>query len=259
MDEETGNSSRLIDLPNGGFALISGNLLMQGPYAENNNMVGYGLEGLTTPASAFYFVANTLVNKREASCRFLQIASGTAVAEILNNIFAGSGNLVEGLATRFEGNVDDPVIENFHFINEPDYDYRLNNPSPAIDAGLWPGMVNGCPLLPESEYLHPADSAPRSVTGNPDAGAYEFEWPASAEAQTVEDINLRIDQNMLKWNISVEYGQVLSVFLSDFKGNIHQLSQSDNGYYPLDRLNNGLYILRVETSKTSVSQKIFIP
>jgi len=47
MDEETGNSSRLIDLSNGGETIIMGNLFMQGPDAPNSNLIGYGLEGLT--------------------------------------------------------------------------------------------------------------------------------------------------------------------------------------------------------------------
>jgi hypothetical protein len=59
MDEQTGESSRLIDLPNGGFSIIMGNLLMQGSNAQNNNLVGYGLEGLTNTLGEIYFVNNT--------------------------------------------------------------------------------------------------------------------------------------------------------------------------------------------------------
>ena len=51
MDEEKGESSRLIDLSNGGFSIILGNLFMQGNNAQNNNLVGYGLEGLTNESS----------------------------------------------------------------------------------------------------------------------------------------------------------------------------------------------------------------
>ena len=70
MDEQNGESSRLIDLPNGGFSIVMGNLLMQGNNAQNNNLVGYGLEGLSNTLSEFYFINNTLVNKRNSLVYF---------------------------------------------------------------------------------------------------------------------------------------------------------------------------------------------
>ncbi len=258
MDEETGNSSRLIDLPNGGFSLVAGNLLMQGPNAENNNMVGYGLEGLTNSDCAFYFSSNTLVNKREASCRFLQIASGTPVAEVVNNIFAGSGILIDGMATRFEGNVDDPVIENFHFINEPDYDYRLNNPSPAIDTGLWLGMVNGWPLIPESVYLHPADSAPRSFTGNPDAGAYEFSWPSGSNISQSEIIQLNFISTRSVLMINTNSKQVMSAFSCNMDGRIRYLAPLEEGSFSTQGHPAGLYLVIIQSSCKTFSRKVYI-
>ena len=71
MDEDSGNSSRLIDLSNGGFSIIMGNLFMQGPNAENNNLVGYGKEGLSnTSAHELYCINNTFVNSRYFINRF---------------------------------------------------------------------------------------------------------------------------------------------------------------------------------------------
>lgn len=171
-DEGSGNSSRLIDLPNGGFAVITGNILMQGPLAENNNLVGFGMEGLTNPLHAFYLVNNTLVNKRAASCRFLQLAEGTGTSAVFNNIFAGKGVLAEGTPAILEANLaaEDPGF--FRFRDETALDYRLNTGSPAINAGIDPGMVNGMTLVPRWEYVHPADSVTRFSIGIPDIGAY---------------------------------------------------------------------------------------
>lgn len=171
-DEKAGNSSRLIDLPNGGFAVISGNVLMQGPVAENNNLVGFGMEGLTNPVHAFYLVNNTLVNKREASCRFLQLAEGTGTSAVVNNIFAGKGIMVEGTPAILEANLAAEEPGYFRFRDEAVFDYRLNAGSPAIDTGIDPGMANGVPLMPQWEYIHPADSVIRTNSGKPDIGAF---------------------------------------------------------------------------------------
>ena len=59
MDEKIGNSSRLIDLPNGGLSIVMGNLLMQGNSAKNSNMVGFGLEGLTNSSPHEFYWSQT--------------------------------------------------------------------------------------------------------------------------------------------------------------------------------------------------------
>jgi hypothetical protein len=174
MDETTGNSSRLIDLPNGGFSLLMGNLLMQGNNAQNNNMVGYGLEGLSNPRTELYFVNNTMVNKRIASCRFLQIQSGTTVAQVINNIFAGTGTIIDGITTTMSNNLIDPNINNILFTDEANYNYTLSSVSPAIDGGLVLGSVSGYSLVPDKAYQHPVFFAVRIPNGNIDIGAYEY-------------------------------------------------------------------------------------
>jgi len=73
-----GNSSRLIDLPNGGMSIIQGNYLEQGPLAENINFIGYGLEGYYDAAfNHLYVNHNTLVNLKTTNGLFLHIASLT--------------------------------------------------------------------------------------------------------------------------------------------------------------------------------------
>jgi hypothetical protein len=180
MDETTGNSSRLIDLSNGGFAIIMGNLLMQGPNAPNNNLVGFGLEGLSNPSpNELYFINNTSVNKRTASCIFISIQGGTTIANISNNIFAGIGTLVNGTTTTMNNNISDTNIANMLFINEANYDYNLNANSPAINLGTAVGSVNGFSLTPDKHYVHPINNTSRTLTGTIDVGAYEYEGTLS--------------------------------------------------------------------------------
>ena len=69
-DGENGTSSRLIDLPDGGFSLVMGNILIQGENAENNNILGYGLEGLyDSMINSLYVINNTVINEKTSSGR----------------------------------------------------------------------------------------------------------------------------------------------------------------------------------------------
>lgn len=52
FSDEDGTGSYRIDLPNGGRALIMGNVIEQGPRACNDRLVTYGGEGLTHAANA---------------------------------------------------------------------------------------------------------------------------------------------------------------------------------------------------------------
>ncbi len=188
MDEESGNSSRLIDLSNGGFSIVMGNVLMQGPEAENNNLVGYGLEGLLqiNEPHEFYFIHNTCVNKRVASCIFVSVKEGIDVANISNNIFAGSGRALEGPYTVQVGNYTTNSVTRPDFVDEANYDYHINASSPAIDKGWELDPVNDISLTPESSYAHKMQMEQRDRVGEAfDAGAYEFlQTTSSFDKQT---------------------------------------------------------------------------
>ena len=57
-----GSTSYALDIPNGGVALVTGNLIIQGTTTQNPAMVAYGEEGLTYPTNSFVFSKNTLQN-----------------------------------------------------------------------------------------------------------------------------------------------------------------------------------------------------
>jgi hypothetical protein len=174
MDEATGNSSRLIDLPNGGFSLVMGNELMQGQLSENSNMVGYGLEGLTNTLKEFYFINNTLVNKR-FSCLFLDIATGTDISQIQNNLFGGIGTQLIGVVTTNLNNIIEPDVTHLYFQYEPNYDYHLTSITPGINGGAVLGMKNGYSLQATKAYHHPRNFINRvNVASAIDIGAHEY-------------------------------------------------------------------------------------
>ncbi|MCU0348564.1 MAG: T9SS type A sorting domain-containing protein, partial [Saprospiraceae bacterium] len=180
MDEQTGNSSRLIDLPNGGYSLVMGNLLMQGELAENNNLVGYGLEGLSLDGPhEFYLINNTMVNKRVASCLFVSVENGTEISNISNNILAGTGDFSSGPVYTNANNLMLTDIAEVGFVAEEIYDYRLTASSPAIDLGSEQPSL----MTPDHVYVHVAETEPRPLVGAAiDLGAYEFGEVSAVEA-----------------------------------------------------------------------------
>lgn len=200
MDQDTGRSSRLIDISNGGRTIIVGNLLMQGPLAENQNLVGFGLEGLSnTGPHEFYFTHNSCVNKRVASCLFLDIATGTAIAHIANNIFAGAGTLINGTATTNTHNLVRLDISKVEFVDEASYDYHLLPTSPAIDTGLLQTDLPDALLHPTHSYAHIASEELRTIVDDTvDAGAYEFGvvFPIVLSSFTA---NILAGRTTLKW------------------------------------------------------------
>lgn len=179
MDETTGNSSILLDVPNGGTTIVVGNLFQQGPLAQNQVMLGYGLEGLTNPASDLYVVNNTFVNQR-VGCTFVKVAAGATPAIVKNNLFVGGGTFLEGpgaVATSVEGPLTD-------LVDAALFDYRLRAASAAVDSAGDPGFAGVFDLTPAFQYVHDLQGAPRPVLGPLDAGAYEHDPSQAAEPRS---------------------------------------------------------------------------
>lgn len=258
MDEQTGNSSRLIDLSNGGFSIIMGNLLMQGNNAPNNNMVGYGLEGLSNTSNELYLINNTFVNKRTASCLFVSIETGTTVANITNNVFAGTGTVISGTTTTMSNNVIDPTISNLNFANELNYDYHLNSNSPAVNAGTVVSSVNGYSLTPDSSYMHPVTFELRTMSSTIDAGAYEYNPPSSITDMSSEKIAIFPNPVIGTLTVDFNVNQIQKITIINTLGKV-VLSQSNSNKIDLSSMYNGIYYLKVEINDgTYFVEKIIV-
>lgn len=95
--DNNSTSSYSIDLPNGGDATISGNVIEQGPNGANGNIIAYGEEGGSSTLSgtkhtgtAVSFTNNTVVNDRSGYDQLFNSYGGTITA---------SGNTTYGIAT----------------------------------------------------------------------------------------------------------------------------------------------------------------
>ena len=173
-NEDTGTASRNIDLPNGGRAVILGNLIEQGPNAQNSNIMEYGLEGLTNPDSSIFIVNNTFVNDK-ANGSFIQVQNGITLLKVYNNIFAGPGSTYVGTPAVWDTSHNWlGTIAGAGLTDAANYDYTLLATSPAINAGTNPGMADTFSLTPVYEYIHPDSSIVRPVVGVLDMGTYEY-------------------------------------------------------------------------------------
>ena len=179
-DGPAGEGSRLVDLSNGGLALLIGNELLQGPNALNRNLVGYGPEGLLTAEAPhrLYLSHNTLVNRRAAGARFVDVAAGAEAFELVNNLLVGPGDLSPAVPSRAEGNVTVTTIAAAGFVDADADEYGLLAGSPAIDGGVVAGTADTFALAPDREYAHEAFARARAADdAQPDAGAHPLPAP----------------------------------------------------------------------------------
>ena len=168
-DEDTGNSSYVVDIPEGGRAYVIGNELHKGPMAHNPMIISFGAEKQDRVNQALYVVHNTFYNKYHKTIFVKNYTDADAL--LLNNLFAGArGVMLQGI-----GQIDGFLTEGLLGLTDPRaYDYSLSTDSPAIDAGVAIPVFEDMNLLPESEYVHSADARNRQIVWKPDIGAHEF-------------------------------------------------------------------------------------
>lgn len=169
MDGKDGRASYQVDLPNGGFGFFIGNVIQQGPEAENWTLISYGAEGIQHPLNSLYLVNNTVVNDR-ASGLFVQ-SPNDATCALINNLFSGNGG------TRCNNGMQSGDLhDDSGFVGRNRYDYRLTRGAKAIDSGVAPEPVRGFSMRPQYEYDADGMVRRRELRGIPDVGAYEFEF-----------------------------------------------------------------------------------
>jgi hypothetical protein len=117
-DEAGGRASYELEFPNGGRAVVLGNLIQQSAQTENPHLIAFGAEGYTHATNELWLAHNTLVDERLGGGIYLRVAPGAVkTVRVVNNLLVGSGR----------------------FSPEPGWDAR-NNPR-AGPADLEPGWV----------------------------------------------------------------------------------------------------------------------
>lgn len=189
--------SRNIDIPNGGTAIILGNIIEQGQGSANSNMVAYGMEGCSNPGPHNLFVCyNTFVNKKDKGS-FVQVPStGCDTLWVKNNILAGAktGGLILGTPIILDSshNYITDFLTDVRFENAAGFDYHLTAFSPVVNKGLeLQKKVKGRSLQPVNEYKDNCNSVSRIQQGAPDIGALEYRSANSAKPRQQSDAATR--------------------------------------------------------------------
>ncbi len=93
VDGPDGHASYELEFPNGGVAVVVGNVIQQGPGSENQRLVSFGAEGLYPAPNELHMAFNTLVNELGPTGVFLAVRPGTDRVRLLNNLLVGGGQV----------------------------------------------------------------------------------------------------------------------------------------------------------------------
>ena len=260
-NEATGDASREIDMPDGGTAIVMGNIVEQGPNSTNSGIIGYGLESLTNNAPHdLYLVNNTIVNDKSSGV-FVQVGNVMNIFKSRNNILAGIGAMMFGTPVTLDtaSNWHPVNISSAGFVSAATYDYHLTIFSPAINSGTNAGVAsNGFSLTPLMEYSHPANSVARVVSLAIDLGAHEF-----GSATGVND-NSNLKDEFQYWaaegSLTVATSiplVVVTIYDAFGRKIIEKKIQSGISQIDVSSLSQGIYILEARTENGAVSGKFF--
>ncbi len=244
VDGPVSDASLSIDIPQGGLAIVMGNIIEKGPMTENSTVIGYGEEGFKNPDTDFYFVYNTIVTDRNPTTLF-EIATGTKIAYVSNNIFAGTTHPIVGF-TDTGRNVMSTDTAFFHFADPLNYDYHFRS-FPGFDRASNPINVDGFTLAPIWEYADPEDSTPRN--NYYEIGAFEDKFALSVAPQvTYPEITNYPNPFSSQTTISLPNGISGSLQLSNECGNrIEAATHPDQNGLVFERGNlpAGIYFYRI--------------
>lgn len=160
---EDGPDSYEIDLPNGGLAILVGNLIEKGSKSGNSTLVAWGEEGATNPDKRVFIANNTFINDLGKGT-FINAQAATLTVH--NNLLVGTGTPIHGSTISADNLTTDPM-----FVDRANFDYHLQPTSPAIGKAIDAGSADQFALTPTSEYKHPLQEVARP--NHKDIGAYE--------------------------------------------------------------------------------------
>lgn len=262
FSNESGDASREIDLPDGGLAIIMGNVVEQGPGSTNSGIIGYGLESFSNNAPhQLYLVNNTIINNR-ATGTFVSVGSSTALYKAYNNIMAGPGTFFNGTPTQLDtmNNWKVSSVATCGFINAAGYDFRLTAGSGAVNTGTNAGnTLGGYSLTPALEYLHPNGQIARPNAGVIDRGAHEL--PSSTSiSYIIENQYIKYNNigNKFKYDLKAEKdGRVRwldlsgrEVFVAELLPGSYEIS--------LQQVPAGLYLFEIRLGAERVAGKFLV-
>lgn len=157
-DGSGGKASYEVDLPNGGDALLVGNIIGQSSETDNPVVIAYGAEGNAWPNSRLRLAHNTLLSDNLIGAWFLRVwkenlPEGTTVTGI-NNLTVGLGLFTLAAPGEFSGNF--PLLPGA--LAGDILDFSL--PADSLLRGWVDPLAEGDPLRPTAEFTLPIGTRP---------------------------------------------------------------------------------------------------
>lgn len=152
LTDETGRASFELEFPNGGLALVMGNVIQQSASTENFHLIAYGSEGLSNRRNELHLINNTLIDRRPQGGVYLRMSQPAQKLRLINNLLHGKHELPAGPDREQHHNY---FVELDAFVDPDRYDFRLRPGSPLVGRAVDPGAVDGQSLKPVMQYRHP--------------------------------------------------------------------------------------------------------
>lgn len=154
-DEIGGRASYELEFPNGGVAVVMGNLIMQSSTTENPHVISFGIEGATWPKQQLFLVNNTLVDQRPSGGIWLRVTPPQIEVTLMNNLLVGRPQLAAAGHWRQRANFRADFDEFVRAVRE---DFRLKPDSDLRGKAVDAGEGGGLKLTPTRQYQHPHTS-----------------------------------------------------------------------------------------------------
>jgi hypothetical protein len=160
FDGPGGRASYEVEFPNGGKAILIGNIIGQSATTENPVVVSYGAEGKVWSENSLSLIHNTLINDKLPGAWFLRVHKdkfpSLPLVTAINNLTVGPGLFTLAASGDFRGNL--PAVSGM--LAAPDsLDFSLPRTSPLrfMDFALEPPPEA---QLPVSEFTLPIGTRP---------------------------------------------------------------------------------------------------
>ncbi|MET0919298.1 MAG: hypothetical protein ABWY07_12870 [Burkholderiales bacterium] len=160
-DGDGGKAAYEVEFPDGGVAIVVGNVIGQSATTTNPVVVAYGAEHEVWPENALYLVNNTLTSDRPWGGWFLRVWEATFSSPprvvAVNNLTVGLGVFILGAPGRFEGNF--PAWS--RALGEAGtLDFALGKSSWLAGLGTTPPVRADIDLAPTAEFRLPRGVSP---------------------------------------------------------------------------------------------------
>ncbi len=164
QDGPSGTASYSIDLPNGGNALIQGNVIQQGPASQNPAIIAFGEEGGVHAGSSLTVAGNTILNDLDSrSATAVWNAAGAPASVTGNGVYGlAAGQIVLGAASASGNTIlgTEPALVTtspWSAVTTPSVPAPASGaPAPALNA---PAPITSAPITANTLALHLSEDA----------------------------------------------------------------------------------------------------